>query len=252
LKIETITTVRNDIDNLIIRDVPVSSTIVELNDHSLAIIDTGSPDNPELLEELEQLGYTPEDFSVVINTHLHTDHIGGNRIFTNARVLISRQELEFETKFARILQESEDPIVTLRSMGRYVNEGSDKLVQDLVKLVEEYPVTAIVGDSKQIEFFEDEPVLPNSITLLKVPGHSIDSRAVLVQGKIRTAVAAGDAFYHRDLWREVPIIGIHYNDRLFRKNVEHIARFPDIIIPGHDRIFDNLTKQYLRDDYLLI
>lgn len=252
MKIETITTVLHDIDNLIIRDIPVSSTILELTDHSLAIIDTGAPDNPGLPEALEELGYTPEDFSVVFNTHLHTDHIGGNRIFPNARILISREELEFENRFARILHESHDPAATLRSMGRYVDETSDKLVRDLVRLVEEYPVTSIVGDQNQIEFFENEPYLPKSISLLKVPGHSIDSRAVLIQGKVRRAVAAGDAFYHRDLWREVPQIGIHYNDQLFQKNAEMIAGLPDIIIPGHDRIFDNLTRQYLSQDCLQI
>lgn len=52
MKIRTITTVRHDTDNLIIRDVPVNSTIVDIPDFGQAIIDTGSPDNPVMTEYL--------------------------------------------------------------------------------------------------------------------------------------------------------------------------------------------------------
>jgi len=252
LKIETITTVRHDTDNLIIRDVPVSSTIVDIPDCGLAIIDTGSPDNLDLLEELEQLGYTPADFSLVINTHLHVDHIGGNRLFSNARILISRRELDFENNLARLLGESTDPLAALHSWGRYVEDNSHKLAHHLIKLVNQYPAAAWIGDQAQIEFFEDEPDLPKTIDLLQVPGHSVDSRAVLLQGKTRRVVAAGDAFYHRDLWQKDMMAAIHYDARQFQQTAEAIARFPDIIIPGHDRVFDNLTGQYLPDNDLVI
>ncbi|MEN6349203.1 MAG: MBL fold metallo-hydrolase [Syntrophomonas sp.] len=252
MKIDFITTVLHNTDNLIIRDVPVSSTIVELGGHDLAIIDTGSPGNPDLVEQLAWSGYTPADFKLVLNTHLHTDHIGGNRLFTQARILISRRELQYEKDFAEKLRQSDDPVAALRLMGRYVDNTTHKLAEDLKNMVTEYPVDTLVGDERQIEFYEDRPDLPGFISLLPVPGHSIDSRAVLVQGMTRRVVAAGDALYHRDLWREVPIIGIHYNDDLFRQNVERIAKFPDIIIPGHDRVFDNITRQYLPEDCLLI
>jgi glyoxylase-like metal-dependent hydrolase (beta-lactamase superfamily II) len=65
-------------------------------------------------------------------------------------------------------------------------------------------------------------------------------------------VAAGDALYHRDLWRQDTMAVIHYNARQFKQNASEIAGFPDIIIPGHDRVFDNLTGQYLQDDYVVI
>ncbi len=252
MKIETITSVMHDTDNLIIRDVPVSSTIVDIPGYGLTIIDTGSPGNQDLQEELNQLGYTPADFSLVINTHLHVDHIGGNRLFTNARILISRQELEFENNFARILGESDDPLAALNAMGRFMDESSHELARHLIELIKEYPTAALIGEQAQIEFFEDEPDLPKIISLLQVPGHSIDSRAVLLQGKIRRAVAAGDALYHRDLWRNDTMAALHYNAGQFQQNAEKIACLPDIIIPGHDRVFDNLTGQYLRDDYLTI
>lgn len=252
MKIETIISVNYDTDNLIIRGVPVSSTIVDIPDYGLTIIDTGSPDNPDLLGELAQLGYTPSDFSMVINTHLHVDHIGGNRLFSNARILISRQELDFENNFARILRESDDPLATLNSMGRFIEENTHELARHLIKLINEYPCADLIGDQAQIEFFEDEPTLPGTITLLQVPGHSVDSRAVMLHGKTRRAVAAGDALFHRDLWQNDTMAAIHLNAGLFQQNARRIAGFPDIIIPGHDQMFDNLNGKYLQDVNLLI
>jgi glyoxylase-like metal-dependent hydrolase (beta-lactamase superfamily II) len=248
LKIKTITTWWHETDNLIIRDVPVSSTIVEMGSH-LIIIDTGMVGNDQLIEELEEIGYSPSDFSMVINTHLHCDHIGGNRIFTNARILISRQELEFENEFALALQLSNDPFKTLRSMGRDIDESSVKTAWDVKQTQEEWPASKLVGDPAQIEFFENNPLLPDKFSLIKVPGHSIDSRAVIINGVSHQVAVTGDAFYHRDLW-SVTIRGINYDDNLFQQNAKRLSHFKGIIIPGHDHAFDNSTGTYIVEDIL--
>ncbi len=251
MRITIFTTVLPGADNLIIRDVPVSSTIIEINDNNLAIIDTGVYNNPELSEYLEEFGYHPHDFDLVINTHLHADHMGGNRLFTNARIIVSRRELDYETALARTLQEKSDPLEALRTMGRRAENGK-LLASEVKRLVEEYPVAILVGDPEQLEFMEDDPQLPAAFSLLMVPGHSIDSRAVVIKGKQRRVVAAGDALYHRDLWRTMPIIGFHYDDIMFQRNAERLASLPDIIIPGHDRGFDNISHKYLLEDSFIL
>src|SRR5215471_15150025 len=45
-----------------------------------AIIDTGTASVPRaaLLPALEEIGWQPSDLRVIINTHVHTDHAGGN------------------------------------------------------------------------------------------------------------------------------------------------------------------------------
>jgi hypothetical protein len=50
-------TIMNNADNLIVRGVPVTSTILEFDDGSLAIIDTGIADNSDLLEQLDDMRY---------------------------------------------------------------------------------------------------------------------------------------------------------------------------------------------------
>lgn len=41
----------------------------------------GFQPNGGLLHELDQVGVAPEDVDIVINTHLHSDHCGGNTLF---------------------------------------------------------------------------------------------------------------------------------------------------------------------------
>ncbi|MEN6461542.1 MAG: MBL fold metallo-hydrolase [Syntrophomonas sp.] len=246
MKIKTITTWWHETDNLIIRDVPVTSTIVEM-DKQLIIIDTGMVGNDQLLEELGDLGYCPSDFTMVINTHLHCDHIGGNRVFTKARILISRQELDYEENFARALQQSDDPVATLRSLGRNIDESSTKTAWDVKQAQDEWPASLLVGDQAQIEFFEDNPILPDNFSFIRVPGHTVDSRAVIINGSANQIAVTGDAFYHRDLW-SVSVAGINYDDSLFQQNAERLSHFKGIIIPGHDHAFDNSNGKYLIED----
>jgi len=109
--------------NIIIRDVPVNSTVIQLADDTLIMVDTGLADNPEFLRELGQLGLQPADFQLVINTHLHCDHIGGNRLFNHARILVSRREYEYESALNRILQECSDPARALDWSPREAESG---------------------------------------------------------------------------------------------------------------------------------
>lgn len=48
-----------------------------------------------ITECLEAHGLTPDDIDVVINTHLHDDHCGNNRLFTKAKHYVQKKEFEF-------------------------------------------------------------------------------------------------------------------------------------------------------------
>jgi hydroxyacylglutathione hydrolase len=51
-------------------------------DARVAVIDTGAPDRTDVLVRgLERTGLKPADVSLVLNTHEHFDHVGGNGAF---------------------------------------------------------------------------------------------------------------------------------------------------------------------------
>ena len=63
---------------------------------------------PQLVEQLNQIGVAVTDINIVINTHLHWDHAGGNTkrepstdewipAFPNARYIVQQGEFEFAT-----------------------------------------------------------------------------------------------------------------------------------------------------------
>ncbi len=235
MHIATIITITNNIDNLIVRGVPVTSTIVEFYNHSLAIIDTGMADNPDLLEQLDDMGYKSSEFSLVLNTHLHPDHIGGNRHFTNARIFISRKELAYHQSLEGACHAS----------GPAPDIPQNVLIREMLEMREKYPVADLIGTPGQIEFLEDHPLLPCDIKLIPAPGHSIDDRAIILRGRTQEVLIAGDALYHRDLWRETSIPGMNFNEDMFRRSAQQLSEFQGIIVPGHDFAFDNATRAYL-------
>jgi glyoxylase-like metal-dependent hydrolase (beta-lactamase superfamily II) len=85
---------------------PYICLVIKTGKH-LVLVDTGAgslaPTTGKLLRNLRAENITPEDIDVVINTHGHPDHLGGNTgadgkpAFPNARYVISRNEWDFWT-----------------------------------------------------------------------------------------------------------------------------------------------------------
>jgi 4-pyridoxolactonase len=44
-------------------------------------------------EQLKLAGFTPDDVSVLVNSHLHFDHVGGNRFIRNKKTVLHKKEL---------------------------------------------------------------------------------------------------------------------------------------------------------------
>ena len=55
------------------------------------LVDTGAGHNKDyLFSKLRQNGVEPENIEMVVNTHCHFDHIGGNHFFPNAKIAIHK------------------------------------------------------------------------------------------------------------------------------------------------------------------
>lgn len=126
-----------------------------------------------LPEALESAGLKPEDIHLVINTHLHFDHAGGNTrrdpsgrtvaAFPNARFVVQRTEYEdalaaHERNRASYLPENYEP---LRSDGR-------------------------------LELADGEVEVVPGVRLYPLPGHTLGMQGVLLESGNRRALYLGD------------------------------------------------------------
>jgi glyoxylase-like metal-dependent hydrolase (beta-lactamase superfamily II) len=81
--------------------------LIETNSENI-LIDTGIGDLPDkynqyykadrsqtLKESLAKIGLSLDDISMIINTHLHVDHCGNNRLFENAKIIVQDSELKY-------------------------------------------------------------------------------------------------------------------------------------------------------------
>lgn len=127
-----------------------------------------------LLESLNRFGYQPKNIDIVINTHLHFDHCGGNTTFNEkgeitptfprARYFIQKGELE------EALHANE------RTRASYIKE-------DFLP----------IGDSKYLTLVDDEVVeIDKGIYLIRVGGHTRYHQCVKIESEGQTAFFLAD------------------------------------------------------------
>lgn len=175
---------------------PVYSVLVEHPD-GLILYDTGydlehtkkvlpfelPEQTPEqtIPAQLALCGYKPEDVDVVVNSHFHFDHVGGNKYLTNAVVLVHQQELR-QAK---------------------VPESFERLgYSDLSFDYDGVNYRPIAGE------YEIAP----GVTLFETPGHTVGHYSMLVtMASEKSMLFAGDAAYTLKTLDD-EIIGGFHND----------------------------------------
>jgi glyoxylase-like metal-dependent hydrolase (beta-lactamase superfamily II) len=143
--------------------------------HDIYGIDNAGADGRTRLEDgLTQLGIRPEDVVLVINTHLHFDHAGGNTwrdssgvirpTFTNARYVVQAGEYEYAT---------------------HTNERT---------AASYFPNNFVpIRDAGQFDLVKGERAIAEGLTVVPTPGHTPHHQSVLIE-------SGGErAFYLADL-----------------------------------------------------
>ena len=151
---------------------PVYVHVVEHPD-ARVLVDTGltrlhpavADMDPRLVTPGGLGGLDPAGIDVVVNTHLHFDHCGGNHLFAGRPIHVQRREL------------------------------------DDARHAEDYTIREWV-DPPGVEYVEVDgahDLLPG-IRLVPTPGHTPGSQVVLVEAGGRSVVIAGDtAVFHGEL-----------------------------------------------------
>ncbi|HUL17050.1 MAG TPA: MBL fold metallo-hydrolase [Terriglobales bacterium] len=177
-------------------------------------IESGEP----LLASLQNEGLTAEKIDLVINTHLHFDHAGGNTYlvndravptFPNARYIVQRSEIEHALH------------PTERDRASYFPEN----------------VTPISDSGKWQTVEGDSQILPG-ISVERIPGHNADIQAVKLTGGGKTVVFIADLIPTR---HHLPLPWIMAYDlyplqtlETKRKWIAGIVRNHWIVVFGHD------------------
>ncbi|MFF0066603.1 MBL fold metallo-hydrolase [Streptomyces sp. NPDC005279] len=150
------------------------------NDKSRPSVDGWDHLNLDYLGNLARAGVRPEDVDLVVNTHLHVDHVGWNTrlidgtwvpTFPNATYLMPKADFEFWNP-------SNNPDIT-----GGVNEN---VFEDSV---------APVHAAGQVQLWEGSHTIDAHLRLLAAPGHTPGSSVVELASGSDRALFAGDLMH---------------------------------------------------------
>jgi len=165
-------------------------------------------------EGLAALGYTPDDVTDVVVTHMHWDHLGNLAKFPNARIYVHKNEMSHATGCAMCHAHLRRPYD----------------VSQVCSLI-----VALYGG--RVSFTEATANIAPGIRVHHVGGHTPGLQVVQVQTRRGRVVVASDGlhyFANSILSNPFPVI-INVKDYLDGLSlIETLADSPDHVIPGHD------------------
>jgi glyoxylase-like metal-dependent hydrolase (beta-lactamase superfamily II) len=202
-------------------EVPLIAWYIEGADRKI-LVDAGGEDADEVTTRtlykqaadqkieaaLRRLGLRCEDIDLVVNTHLHWDHCGGNGRFRRAEFIVQEEEL----RMAR------DPLPL--HAGGYSSEA-----------VGQTRFTTVKGDAGIAE----------GVSVVFTPGHSTGMQGVLVQAETSKYFICGDTVsLFECLAKDPPLVGAIYVDlRDYYASLRKIVKLGAVVLPGHDpKVFE--------------
>lgn len=161
-------------------EVPVHGFVVKHQSGAI-LVDTGIGEPGDLLDDwrivnssvadaLAEIGLSPVDVSLVINTHLHFDHCGQNAVFSHAPFYVQRAELDRARR--------EDPDLA----GWFDFAGA------------------------RFELLDGDAEIVPGVRVLATPGHTVGHQSVVVEVDGDEEVMIGDAAYTSQVFAN-PAVG---------------------------------------------
>lgn len=202
----------------------VKSFLIVGDSSTLVLVDAGNPgDGEKIAGKVREMGYRPEDISIILLTHGHRDHIGGIKILkeiTGAEILIHENE-------AKVLEKGIEPPIKPRGfLGNLMSLFISNRREDLSDLVE----------GVEPDFLVEEKLTLNALGIdgevIHTPGHTSGSLSVVLNDG---SAIVGDLVMGRlfVLGRaSYPIIAADA-DELKRSIRKILAKNPNNIYPSH-------------------
>jgi glyoxylase-like metal-dependent hydrolase (beta-lactamase superfamily II) len=174
----------------------------------------------KLLENLVKEGVKPEDVEIVVNTHLHFDHAGGNTVseggrpvptFARARYFIQKGEWNAASH------------PNERTRGTYLAENLEPL-----------------EDARQLELVEGEVELAKGVRMIPAPGHTEDHCIIELESAGEYALYVGELAQHpvmleRLAWISafdtLPLVSLETKRRFIERAMERNALLISVHAP---------------------
>jgi glyoxylase-like metal-dependent hydrolase (beta-lactamase superfamily II) len=164
---------------------PYPSLLIDTGQHRV-LVDTGEgnlePTTGKLIPALRVEGIVPEDIDIVVLTHAHPDHIGGNinregkSAFPNARYVMWKDEWDFWF-----------PTPNLRALN--ISENDKELI---IKCARDY----ILPIRNQLYLVNDEEEIVPGVRAVGAPGHTPGHMAVSIVSDDKELLCLGDLVIH--------------------------------------------------------
>jgi len=234
------------------RPIPLMAALLRFPDQ-LVIVDTGLNGEPDLLRELARLGVNPEDVDLVVNTHVHPDHAGNNRLFTRAQVVVSRVDYEFARSYCHAIMDADDPVEVFRRYYPEVRENRlEKEARQGQWLALHYWRDDLLGSPQQIRWIEDQPNLPDPAKLQPLPGHSPGQYGLRLEAN-PSLLICGDALVSRLFWKSrLRELTPRYNEKQHVASKQLVEQCDGLIMGGHDAPFWCRDGRYCTDAEILL
>jgi glyoxylase-like metal-dependent hydrolase (beta-lactamase superfamily II) len=180
-----------------------------------------------ILAELKSEGIAPEDIDIVLNTHLHFDHCGGNTIDVDGALKPAFPKARY------ILQKGEWDAATHpneRTRGTYLEEN-----------------IAPLDEAKAVELVDGDAEILPGIRMVRAPGHTDDHVVVEVESGGEYALYIGELSQHpvqleRLAWISafdiMPVVSLETKKRFIEKSLEKDATIVSVHheYPGVGRV----------------
>jgi N-acyl homoserine lactone hydrolase len=190
-----------------------------ISDSDKVLIDTGIGELPEqykrfylvrqnaehtLKTQSQNFQLKPGDITIVINTHLHFDHCGNDKLFKNAKFYIQAEELRYAFSPDRFQKNA------------YIQDFFDCSL-DFVE---------VKGDYR----------LSDEIFIISTSGHSPGHQSVIMEQDEHTYVYCGDAAPLKENLESLNIPGVLYRADEALRSIEKLKSVKDaVFIFSHDK-----------------
>jgi len=162
--------------------------------------------------KFDELGFSFDEVTHIILTHMHWDHMQNNHLFQNANIYVQRKEVEYAAA----------PLYPL-----YYERG------DVAKLIGE--------DGDRVVFLDGDTDLVPGVKTKLVGGHTPGSQVVFIDTSDGVAIITGDIC---NVYENLETRSVKEMDVLsWVRAIDMIKKYGDIILPMHEpRVIEDYPK----------